>query len=163
MKRLLLMRHAKSSWDYPELHDIERPLNKRGAKAATKIGREIALLKWCPQLVLSSNSVRTQQTWQLLSKELPKQPLVFFLPSLYHSGIGRIQAAIEFIHPQTESILILGHNPGWTQAHEWLTGDYIEFKTASIAFLECDLPTWQEAIQTPQAWNRKYMRHPRNL
>ena len=163
MKRLLLMRHAKSSWDYPELDDIDRPLNKRGAKSSTMIGREIARLKWSPQLVLSSNSIRTQQTWQLVSKELPNQPLVFFLPSLYHSGIGRIQAALEFIHPQTETILLLGHNPGWTQAHEWLTGTYVEFKTASIAFMQCQLPTWQEAIQTPGSWECQHMLHPREL
>lgn len=163
MKELILMRHAKSSWDLDQLTDHERPLNKRGIKDAKRAGEILSEMDFEPQLVLSSDSQRTQETWRLISKGLSRKPLVCFLPSLYLSSIGAIQEAIEFIHPQTQRILLLGHNPGWSEAQGWLTGKYVEFKTATIGILSHESDNWQDAIQTPHSWKQLHIIHPNEL
>ena len=163
MKRLILMRHAKSSWDHPTLRDHERPLNTRGKRDAPRIGQVLEEIGWHPQVVLSSDAQRTKETWELLAPKLSISPLVSFLPSLYHAGLGRIQASIEFIHPQTSTIMIIGHNPGWSEAQSWLSGEYIDFKTASTALLSSPKESWSEAIQTPKSWKLEHMLHPRDL
>ena len=62
------MRHAKSSWKYPELRDHERPLKKRGRKASVKIAKELIRLEWIPDKLYSSDSTRTKETWKKMSK-----------------------------------------------------------------------------------------------
>ena len=163
MKRLILMRHAKSAWNTDAKTDHERPLNARGIKDAPRIAGAIAERGWQPQLVLSSDSKRTQETWRRMEKAFDKFPLVTFLPSLYHSGIGDIQEAIEFIHPDTQTILILGHNPGWSNACGWLSGTYIEMKTATAILMTSPEESWQKAIQTPSSWNIEHILHPKEL
>ncbi|MEI9417788.1 histidine phosphatase family protein [Mesorhizobium sp. Cs1321R2N1] len=78
MKQLLLLRHAKSSWDDPDLDDFDRPLAERGLKAARLIGRELAARDWLPDLALVSPALRTRDTWRLVASELPAQPRVAF-------------------------------------------------------------------------------------
>ena len=162
-KKLILMRHAKSSWDFDNLSDHDRPLNPRGIRDSPRVGEKIAELKWEPQLVLCSSACRTQETYHLMSKAFHRSPMVCFLPSLYLGSLGSIQQAIEFIHPQTDIVLMLGHNPGWSEAQSWLSGSYIEFKTATAVLLKSNLDTWQEAIQTPQAWKQSHIIHPKSL
>ena len=60
MKQLLLLRHAKSSWDDPDLDDFDRPLAERGLKAAKLMGRELAARDWLPDQVLVSSALRTR-------------------------------------------------------------------------------------------------------
>jgi phosphohistidine phosphatase len=163
MKELILMRHAKSSWDVEDLSDHERPLNNRGIKDAQRIGALLSKMDLEPQLVLSSDAQRTQDTWNMLSKHFSPRPHVCFLPILYLASISAFQEAIEFIHPQTQRILMLGHNPGWSELQGWLTGTYFEFKTASVAVLTHKSNDWQEATQTPGSWVQKQIIHPKKI
>ncbi|TJW64040.1 MAG: histidine phosphatase family protein, partial [Mesorhizobium sp.] len=64
-KQLLLLRHAKSSWDDPDLIDFDRPLSARGLKAAPLVGRELASQGWLPDLALVSPALRSRDTWRL--------------------------------------------------------------------------------------------------
>jgi len=162
-KRLILMRHAKSSWDFENLSDHERPLNKRGVQDAPKVGQQIAELGWEPQLVLCSTAKRTQETYSLMVKSFHRSPLICYMPSLYLASLGSIQEAIEFIHPQTDTVLLLGHNPGWSETQSWLSGSYVDFKTATAVLLSSKMETWQEAIQTPSSWKQKHIIHPKAL
>lgn len=163
MKELILMRHAKSSWDFHNLTDHERPLNKRGKSDAKKMGNHLLSLNLQPQLILSSDSKRTQETVALLCTKLSRRPLVFFLPSLYHASLGAIQEAMEFIHPQADRIMLVGHNPGWSETHHWLTGIPVDFKTATISILSNSSYTWQEAIQSPGTWSQEHIFHPKEI
>ena len=74
MKQLLLLRHAKSSWDDPALADFDRPLALRGRKDAQRMGREIAVRGWLPQRALVSPAARTRETWEIVSAEWPAFP-----------------------------------------------------------------------------------------
>ena len=163
MKELILMRHAKSSWDFENLNDHERPLNKRGRSDAKKMGAHLVNQHLQPQIILSSNAQRTQETTQLLCEQFVRQPLVLFLPSLYLASLGAIQAALEFIHPETERIMIIGHNPGWSEVNHWLSGNPVDFKTATTTVMTHDAQTWQEAIQTPASWTQTHVLHSKEI
>jgi len=72
IRQLLILRHAKSSWDDTALADFDRPLAPRGLKTAPLIGRELARRGWLPDLALVSPALRTRDTWRLVAQELPK-------------------------------------------------------------------------------------------
>ena len=98
------MRHAKSSWKYPELNDHERPLNKRGRKASVKIAKELIRLNWIPNKLYSSDSERTRKTWKRMNKHI-KDVDVEYSRKLYHSKPKKIMKNIpdEVMH---ETIMI---------------------------------------------------------
>ena len=81
------MRHAKSSWKYHNLSDHERPLNKRGRKAAVKVAKELIRLEWRPEKLYSSDSERTKETWSRMNKHIDSVE-VEYSRKLYLSGIS---------------------------------------------------------------------------
>ena len=111
MRQLLLLRHAKSSWDDPALSDHSRPLNHRGRMAAQAMRRAMQGLGLSPQLVLVSTSRRTLQTMQEL-EPWTTLPVVTPLDGLYLADAETILAAIRATPPEIHSLLVIGHNPG---------------------------------------------------
>ena len=105
-KRLILMRHAKSSWSSPARDDHERPLNARGVEAATAIGDWLRQRSYLPDQILSSSSTRTRETCRRLNLTADKR----FLDGLYHAGAGQMMAILK--QASGQCVLMLGHNPG---------------------------------------------------
>jgi phosphohistidine phosphatase len=112
MNRLLLLRHAKSSWDDPGLADDARPLAGRGRKAAPRVGRELCARGWTPQRVLISPAARTRQTWDLMAAELTRAPVVTFAEALYMGTAERLLGEVQQSPEQVDTLLLIGHNPG---------------------------------------------------
>ena len=110
VKQLLILRHAKSSWDDSALPDFDRPLAPRGLKTAPLMGRELARRGWLPDLVLVSPALRTRDTWRLVSQELPKNVPAQFAEELYEAAAGAILARVR--QARATSVLVIGHNPG---------------------------------------------------
>lgn len=108
---LILIRHAKSSWDNPEIDDHDRPLNARGRRSAVAIGAWLAQLRRRPDLVLSSDSERTRETWALVERELGSNAEVNWLGALYHAGA---QTMLDILKGagSAKTVAMLGHNPG---------------------------------------------------
>ena len=111
MKHLHLLRHAKSSWDDPDLPDSERPLNKRGRRAAKTMARHMRDEGVAPQLVLCSPALRTRQTLERIEPALGKR-LVQVEPSLYGAGVGVLLEHVRAVPETIDSVLVIGHNPG---------------------------------------------------
>ena len=112
-RQLLLLRHAKSSWDDSSLADFDRPLAPRGQKAAPRMGTEIAKRGWLPDLALVSPAARTRETWQLASANWPKPlPKVVFPESLYGASANDLFNAAKTTPKNIGTLLIIGHNPG---------------------------------------------------
>ncbi|MFW8612210.1 SixA phosphatase family protein, partial [Mesorhizobium ciceri] len=139
MKQLLLLRHAKSSWDDPDLDDFDRPLAERGVKAARLMGRELATRGWLPDLALVSAALRTRDTWRLVAAELPVPPQVAFLKALYDASAADILSQIGQTDASSGSLLVIGHNPGLEQLARQLAGPGSDAK--AIARLEEKFPT----------------------
>ena len=110
MKRLILTRHAKSSWDDPLTPDHERPLNERGKAAAADLGQWLATRGYVPGQVLCSDALRTRKTWSGLAPALPGTPILALKPALYHAGPDVMLAVLR--HAEGETVMMIGHNPG---------------------------------------------------
>ncbi|MDX8513784.1 SixA phosphatase family protein [Mesorhizobium captivum] len=109
-RQLLILRHAKSSWDDPKLADFDRPLGPRGLKTAPLMGRELSRRGWLPDLALVSPALRTRDTWRLVAAELPKHVPAEFSEELYEAAAGAILARVR--QTKAKSLLVIGHNPG---------------------------------------------------
>lgn len=122
MPTLLLLRHAKSSWDDPDLDDFDRPLNDRGRRDAPRMGEWLNESPYKPGLVLSSSSKRTRETWALLSDELDHPPSPGFEEGLYHASAPTIIGAARRLPEEIDTAMIIGHNPGLGRAMNELAG-----------------------------------------
>ena len=110
MRRLILMRHAKSSWADPGQRDLDRPLNKRGRRAAALIGGWLKKKGYRPDQALVSSARRTQETWAgVVAEAGPAETR--YLPELYHAGP---ESMLEIVQraPDVGCLLVLGHQPG---------------------------------------------------
>ncbi|MEZ5932730.1 MAG: histidine phosphatase family protein [Alphaproteobacteria bacterium] len=157
MRRLLLLRHAKSSWDQDDLDDMSRPLAPRGRRAAPVIGRYMSGRDLLPDLVLCSTAERARQTLELVTAEWEREagaaPKVTMRVSLYLASAGELFASVQRLDDDVESVMIVGHNPGLaTFAGNLVTnGDPLgmramaaKFPTAALAVVDLDLRSWNE-------------------
>lgn len=116
MKTLFLLRHAKSSWSNPGLKDFDRPLSGRGRKAAPKMGAFMAEKGLKPDLVLSSSSKRTRETFARFEEGFGEALPVRFLDDLYHSSAGLMLNLAQNAPDDVEKLMLIGHNPGMQDA-----------------------------------------------
>ncbi len=153
MKRLLLLRHAKSSRDNPRLQDFDRPLAKRGREAAPEIGRHMRKAGWLPDLVLCSTAKRTQETADLVLAELGGKAEVRFVDALYLAAPEQMLKEIRAVDGKVGTLLVVAHNPGTALLANYLaaSGDKHvihrlreKFPTAALAVFEIDAESWRQ-------------------
>jgi phosphohistidine phosphatase len=147
-KQLLLMRHAKSSWEKPELSDHERPLSDRGLRDAPLMGRLLAQNHLAPDLIVSSSAVRALATAQRVAQELGYREQLLVAPQLYHTEPDEMARFVSTLPEQHRQILIVGHNPGLEEWLAILTGQKRPMPTAAVALLELPLNVWSELSNT---------------
>lgn len=164
------MRHAKSSWKSGVPTDHERPLNKRGRRAAAEIGALLDERNWRPDTILASDSTRTRETAERMHETLDG-PTPVWIPDLYHGGWVEMAAALEALDrleaagdeeaPDNETVLILGHNPGCEEVVSRLSGQSVIMKTAYAALLEHPARHWSEATSDqPGTWQLRGLLTP---
>lgn len=162
-RRLIVMRHAKSSWKSPANTDHERPLNGRGRRDAPRVAARLTELGWVPQVVLSSDSQRTRDTAALLAHEWPDETRFQFSNSLYHAGIDELVDEVSAVPDDIDCLLVLGHNPGWEGALIWLTGEDVRLTTANAALLKGSGKSWPEALAERDGWKIRDIIRPKEL
>lgn len=146
MKRLYLVRHAKSSWDNPNFSDFDRPLNKRGKRDAPFMGKLLKKENIKPDLIYSSPAMRAITTAQIFADELdyPKKQIVESL-SIYESGIKELEEIVQKISEEHKSVLIFGHNPALTSFANHLGNKFIDnIPTCSVVGIEFDVKSWKQ-------------------
>lgn len=141
MKRLYLLRHAKSSWDDPVVADHDRPLAKRGRRAGAAIARHIEEHGIEPALVLCSTARRARETLELVAPALGGAP-VAFEDELYAASAAELLERLRRVPDDVASVLMIGHNPGMQQLmlrlarpHPELAAVAEKFPTAALATL----------------------------
>jgi phosphohistidine phosphatase len=112
MRRLLLLRHAKSSWAEPGASDHDRPLNRRGEEAAPRIGAYLRRHKLIPDAVLCSTARRARATWDLVAAEAPAAPPATHEARLYDASPRTLLDVFRRAPSAARSVLVVGHNPG---------------------------------------------------
>ncbi|WFU53671.1 histidine phosphatase family protein [Bradyrhizobium pachyrhizi] len=142
MRRLLLLRHAKTEHDAPSGHDQDRRLDERGHRDAAEIGGWIARHPPLPNLALVSPVVRTRQTWEIVREALKgagPAPKVEFVPDLYGADPVQLLTAIRMASvSDPKRLMLVGHNPGMHELALTLTGSGDE---AAKRALGDNLPT----------------------
>ena len=144
MKTLLVLRHAKSSWNSPALDDHERPLNKRGRRIAPRMGelmREYGLL---PDVIISSDAVRARLTAEAVAEAARYTGEVLLDPHLYLACPADILSLLTTVRANAGTVMIVGHNPGLETLVEQLTGERQDLPTAALAQIGLPIVQWRD-------------------
>jgi phosphohistidine phosphatase len=143
--RLHLLRHAKSSWDDPGLADHDRPLAKRGRRAAKAIAGYVSEHDIAPRLVLCSTARRTRETLAGIESALG-DPEVSYEDELYGASARELTERLRQVPDEVGSVMLIGHNPGIEDLAAALIGRPVaeKYPTAALATLELS-GRWRDA------------------
>lgn len=148
-RRLILTRHAKSSWDDPAMTDHDRPLNRRGLRAALELGEWLGSRGYEPDEVLCSTATRTRQTWTgVKAAPLEVTPVIEYRDSLYHASPDVMMAVLR--KAKGDSVLLIGHNPGIGELARLLPArapndpDFARYPTGATLVLDYQIDSWAD-------------------
>jgi len=146
MKRLTLLRHAKSSWDDHGLPDHDRPLAVRGLRDAPTMGKRLAAQGIAPDLLLTSTALRARMTADLVAASLGLAPPIRTEARIYLASPGELLAIIAAQSEAVSELLLVGHNPGLTQLANMLLPDLklANLPTAGAVSVEYDGEAWSD-------------------
>src|ERR1700754_58855 len=115
MKTLLIIRHAKSSWDNAETSDIDRPLNDRGKRDAPAMAQRLIKAGVAIDRFVSSPARRARQTAELFTQTFGKKGKeILFIPELYHASLETFKDVVSGLDDKDDSVALFSHNPGIT-------------------------------------------------
>lgn len=146
MKKLFLVRHAKSNWNYEELTDFERPLNKRGRRDAQFMSKLLAQQGINTDLIISSPANRAITTAKYFCDQLDYAfGNILIEPKLYEAGSDSILSVIQNIRNSYKNIMLFAHNPGLTDLTNRLVSKTIDnVPTCGIVSLNFKIDSWNE-------------------
>lgn len=154
MKKIILIRHAKSSWDSPWLNDHDRPLAERGLDDAPKMAKRLKKRGIQPDLILSSTALRAVETAKIIAKELGYSKDKIVLESgLFHASPHSILKYIRMQKDSINSVLVFGHNPGLNDLITFLGGDLENLPTAGQFGFKVKSEHWADLKpETAEVW-----------
>ena len=153
MLTLSLFRHAKSSWDNPDLQDFDRPLNERGETAAPQMGAFMAEHGIVPDLILCSPAARARQTLDLALPHLPSKPTVNYEDALYLTASETLLKRIRKLEANVHHVMMVGHDPGLHRLATELSGSgdpellqalARKFPTAGLVVIQFKVTSWSK-------------------
>jgi len=149
MKKLTLVRHAKSSWKYPNLDDLDRPLNSRGRRDAPMMGKRLAKDKALPDLIISSPAKRAWKTAKIIAREVGcEKAKIVENTAIYEAEVSALVQIIQKIDDKHNNVMIFGHNPGFNSLSHYLTGYEVDnIPTCGIFVIEFAVNSWQKVSQ----------------
>ena len=151
MRRLMLLRHAKSDRSNPGARDRDRVLNPRGREAAPRIGAYMATHALLPDLVICSPAARARETWELAAPAFSRPPKLVHDDRIYHNDPDILLGLIREADAAVQVLLLVGHNPSFQALAETLTasghGDARQrlrekFPTAALAVIDFPIDAW---------------------
>ena len=143
MKKLLLLRHGKSSWDNPDLADQERPLTNRGKESASVIGKFLKKENLIPDLIISSTAKRANKTADIVAKRSGYSKKIVNSGALYTASSENYANIIHEIDDKHKTILLVGHNPSMEEVVERITVETHIMKTCSLAHIDLSISSWK--------------------
>jgi phosphohistidine phosphatase len=150
MKTLLILRHAKSSWDHPNLSDHDRPLNRRGEHDAPRMGQLLFERDLLPDLILSSTARRAHDTVSALTEACGYAGEVLFQRALYHAGVADYLETLRLLSDEVQRVLVVGHNPTLEELLYHLTDESEALPTAALALIRLPIASWHQLTEETQ-------------
>jgi len=153
MRRLMLLRHAKSDWSTPGQRDQDRPLTARGRDAATKMGAYMVRHALIPDLIVASTAKRVVETLDLLLAAFEQEPRQVAEAALYEAGPNALLDVLKETPRPVHSLMMVGHNPGLGELAALLIASgevearqrlLEKFPTAGLAVIDFALDDWSK-------------------
>jgi phosphohistidine phosphatase len=147
VKRLVLMRHAKSSWDEPATADHDRPLAARGLRDAPRMASRLAQRGVRPDLLLTSSAERAQKTAALVKRAFePATVPTATEARIYMASPGEILAVMNELDDAYGEVMVIGHNPGMTALVNLLLPELglENLPTAGVVAVDCEEASWRD-------------------
>jgi phosphohistidine phosphatase len=144
LKRIYIVRHAKSSWDDMRLADVDRPLNKRGKRDAPVMAEVCLDRRYIPELMITSHANRAASTAKEFCKVFGvKEKTLVYEKSLYHAPEDTYISTCFGFKDKVNSVMMFGHNPGITYLANSVTKNYIDnVPTCGVLVIEAKIDSW---------------------
>ena len=146
MKKLFLIRHAKSSWSDETLSDFERPLSKRGKRNIPLMASILKEKEVLPDCILSSPALRAKKTAKLLAKGIGFTHPILYDKTLYEGDKEEIHEAIISMDESCNTLFVVGHNPGLNDLAKHYAGFSQNIVTCGIVEIAFEVQTWKEIV-----------------
>jgi phosphohistidine phosphatase len=144
MKTLLILRHAKSSWDNPDSSDFDRPLNQRGLETAPFIGNLMCEKDLRVDLILSSPARRARETTMLVREAAGFDAEIRYDERIYEASPITLLHILAETEDEFDAVLLVGHNPGLEGLIKILTGGGLSMPTAALAEIVLEIDFWSK-------------------
>jgi len=162
VKTVLLLRHAKSSWDHPEINDRERPLNKRGKRQAPEMGKLIYTENLTPDLILTSIARRACKTAEAVAENCGYDGEIDRIDDFYPGGPADYLRVLSEMPDGVRRVMVVGHNPGLEEFLRVLVGETRSLSTAALAQVDLPLESWQELTASTRGKLVRILHPPEN-
>lgn len=144
MKKLFIIRHAKSDWSNPNLDDFDRPLNHRGLKNAPFMGKVLKEQSISPDLILSSPALRAITTAQIIANEIGyKNEEISLNVDIYETDYITLLNTIKELSDKNQTVFLVGHNPGLSDLVDYLCPMNLSMPTCAIVELDFNTLSWE--------------------
>ncbi len=144
MKTLMLLRHAKSSWNNASLNDHDRPLNARGLNDAPRMGRLLYSEDLVPDVIYSSTAKRAADTAGSVALAAGFEGDIHYTRDLYHADPDAYMEVARSLNDTVNSVLMVGHNPGLEELVAELSGHAEPLPTAALAVFSLNVAEWAD-------------------
>lgn len=163
MKTLLLIRHAKSSWNDVTLPDFERPLNERGKHDAPLMAKKVKDKKIEIDAFVSSPAKRAKKTAEIFMDEFDaKMKKLILIPSLYEATVEKFYDAVENLKDKNETVALFAHNPGITDFINSLECTPVyDMPTCAVYAIKIKTKTWKEFREAKKEF--LFFEYPKNI
>lgn len=161
MKNLILIRHAKSSWENPELEDSERPLTERGIRDALIMSNVLKKYDFKTNKIFCSKATRAKMTIEIIANELKiDSTIITYLDELYNASRENLIDFIKELDEKLINVVIVGHNPGLTDLSNYLLKNfYFELPTCALVSIELKIDRWSELKK--EVGDLKFFEYPK--
>jgi phosphohistidine phosphatase len=147
MKTLIILRHAKSSWDNARLSDHDRPLNDRGKVDAPRVGQLLRDEGLTPDLIVASSAERALATAEAAAIASDYDNQIIVTRALYHADVEDCLEVLANLPGDPQRVMIVGHNPTWEMLVEHLTDKIEIMPTAAVAQIELPITRWADLTE----------------
>ena len=144
MKTVLILRHAKSSWDNTYISDHDRPLKKRGRRDAPRMGILLKEQDLIPDLIISSSARRALDTAEAAAESAGYEGPIEVTRVLYHADPDTYIDRLKSLPGDINRVLVVGHNPGMEDLLTELTGARERMPTAALAEVNLQIESWSD-------------------